>query len=52
MLLVFLHIFFSGEENAFNSWITYALVVVMLVTAMYQVKFLNQAMAHFGTSQV
>ena len=48
MLLVF----FPGEENAFNSWITYALVVVMLVTAMYQVKFLNQAMAHFGTSQV
>ena len=41
-----------GEENAFSSWITYALLAVMLVTAMYQVKFLNQAMAHFGTSQV
>lgn len=41
-----------GEENAFNSWITYALLAVMLFTAMYQVKFLNMAMAHFGTSQV
>jgi drug/metabolite transporter (DMT)-like permease len=41
-----------GEENAFASWITYALLVVMLLTAMYQVKYLNQAMAHFGTSQV
>jgi len=41
-----------GEENAFSSWITYVLLAVMLITAMYQVKFLNQAMVHFGTSQV
>ena len=26
-----------SEENAFTSWITYALLVVMLVTAVYQV---------------
>jgi len=64
-----------SEENAFTSWITYALLVVMLVTAvyqvhtyararahthththttltsaMYQVRFLDMAMAHFGTS--
>jgi drug/metabolite transporter (DMT)-like permease len=41
-----------GEENAFNSWITYALLAVMLFTAMYQVKFQPKPYSPYPTLNV
>jgi magnesium transporter len=42
----------QGRENAFSSPLTYAMFVVILVTAAIQVRDINRALMRYGTSQV
>ena len=42
----------QGRENAFSSPVTYAMFIVILVTAAIQVRDINRALMRYGTSQV
>ena len=42
----------QGRENALSNPITYAMLVVILITAAIQVRDINRALMRYGTSQV
>jgi hypothetical protein len=42
----------QGRENALSSPVTYAMFIVILVTAAIQVRDINRALMRYGTSQV
>jgi hypothetical protein len=43
---------FAGNPVWFKSWLVYILILAMLGSIFFQMKYLNMAMIAFGSSQV
>jgi hypothetical protein len=43
---------FAGDPVWFRSWLVYVLILAMLGSIFFQMKYLNMAMIAFGSSQV